>query len=75
MKKNSPVDFEKSLQGLEELVEKMEQGELTLEDALKHFERGIELAHACQSALQTAERKVEQLLAKNGAIEVTPFDA
>jgi exodeoxyribonuclease VII small subunit len=68
------IDFEKSLSELEQLVEKMEQGELTLEQALKQFERGIELARTCQTALQQAEQKVEQLLEKNGQTDIVPFD-
>lgn len=68
------IDFEKSLNELEQLVEKMEQGDLSLEQALQQFERGIELARGCQSALQQAEQKVEQLLEKNGEIAIIPFD-
>ena len=74
-RKTSPVDFEKSLSELEDLVEKMEKGELSLEEALKHFERGIELAHICQSALQAAEAKVEKLLIKEGHVTIDSFDS
>ena len=73
-KKTTLINFEKSLQELESLVEQMEKGELTLEDSLKHFERGIELTRSCQAALRLAEQKVEQLLEKNGHIEIVPFD-
>ncbi|MEX2516990.1 MAG: exodeoxyribonuclease VII small subunit [Gammaproteobacteria bacterium] len=59
---DKPFDFEKSLDELEQLVEKMETGELSLEDSLKHFERGIALTRACQQALQQAEQKVQVLL-------------
>lgn len=76
MTANKPtfINFEKSLQELETLVEQMEKGELSLEDSLKHFERGIELTRSCQAALRLAEQKVEQLLEKNGQIEIVPFD-
>ena len=76
MTANKPTfsNFEKSLQELETLVEQMEKGELSLEDSLKHFERGIELTRSCQAALRLAEQKVEQLLEKNGQIEIVPFD-
>ena len=70
-KKSTAIDFEKSLAELEQLVEQMEQGELSLEAALKQFERGIELTRTCQTALQQAEQKVELLLAKNE--QVVPF--
>lgn len=66
-------DFENSLEELERLVAQMEQGELSLEDSLKAFERGIELTRACQQALQTAEQKVEILVSKNGEVGTTPF--
>ena len=58
----SPQNFESSLIELEQLVEAMEAGELSLDDALKHFEKGIALATSCQTALQHAEQKVTQLL-------------
>ena len=57
------------------MVEKMEQGDLSLEDSLRHFERGVELSRACQQALKTAEQKVEILMQKNGQDEIAPFDS
>lgn len=73
-KKSASIDFEKTLQELEELVEQMERGELTLEESLKRFERGIELARTCQSALQVAEQRVEQVIEKNAQVKIVPFD-
>lgn len=73
-KKSAPPDFEQSLQELEQIVQQMEQGELSLEDSLKHFERGIELTRSCQATLRLAEQKVEQLLEKNGQFAIVPFD-
>ncbi len=73
-RKDSP-DFEKALQELEGLVEKMEAGELSLEDSLGHFERGIELTRTCQKALKAAEQKVQILLAKDGEQEPVPFES
>ena len=67
--------FEQSLKELETLVEKMEQGDLSLEDSLGHFERGVELSRACQKALKEAEQKVEILMQKNGKDEITAFDS
>jgi exodeoxyribonuclease VII small subunit len=66
-------DFEKSLSELEALVAKLEQGDVPLEDALKTFERGVALTRQCQTALRTAQQKVEVLLARNGTEEVAPF--
>ena len=68
------IDFEKSLAELESLVEQMEQGELSLEDSLKCFERGVRLAQTCQQALQAAEQKVEKLMEKNGQMTIVPMD-
>jgi exodeoxyribonuclease VII small subunit len=71
-------DFERSLAELESIVEKLEQGELSLDESLRHFERGVQLTRVCQSALKQAEQKVEILLRKSGApdqFEAAPFDA
>lgn len=65
-RKTTAPGFEKSLAELEKLVERMESGEQNLEDALKDFERGIELTRQCQGALQEAELKVRKLLEQNG---------
>ncbi|HSH28649.1 MAG TPA: exodeoxyribonuclease VII small subunit [Thiohalobacter sp.] len=65
-RKKAQPDFEKTLAELEGLVEKMEQGNLSLEASLAAFERGIELIRTCQQALSEAEQKVEQLLDKDG---------
>ena len=67
-------DFEKSLQNLELIVQKMENGELGLEDSLKQFEKGIQLAKSCQNALSSAELKVNQLIEQNGLQQSIPFD-
>lgn len=68
------ASFEDKLQALEALVEKMEDGELNLEDSLKHFEQGIGLARECQTALKNAEQKVEVLLEKTKESDTAPFD-
>lgn len=65
--------FEESLAELEQLVDQMEQGELSLEDSLKSFERGVALTRTCQKALQEAEQKVQILLEKNGTQTLEPF--
>jgi exodeoxyribonuclease VII small subunit len=66
--------FEESLAELEQLVERMEQGSLPLEESLKLFEHGIQLTRACQKALQDAEQKVQILLEKNGEPTLQPFN-
>jgi len=72
-KKETPPDFETALEELEALVEQMEQGEITLEESLQHFERGILLTRSCQQALKEAEQKVSILMMESG--EPQPFDA
>ena len=67
-------DFEQALEELETLVERMEQGEVTLEDSLKDFERGVELTRACQQALKNAEQKVQILMEKEGEATLVPFE-
>ncbi|VAW77879.1 Exodeoxyribonuclease VII small subunit [hydrothermal vent metagenome] len=66
-------DFETALAELESLVEQMEQGDLSLDESLKQFERGVELTRACQTALKDAEQKVQILLEKDGQAELEPF--
>lgn len=68
------IDFEQALKELEDLVERMETGELSLEDSLKAFERGIELTRHCQKALKTAEQKVEILTREGNEDRVEPFE-
>ncbi len=55
------IDFEKSLKQLETLVDKLEKGDLSLEDSLKNFEDGVKLTRECRQALQKAEQKISVL--------------
>ena len=73
-RKAKTVDFEHALGELEAVVERLEHGELPLEDALRQFERGVELARTCQASLQQAEQKVEILLKKTPEAAPEPFD-
>ena len=66
-------DFEQALAELESLVERLERGDLPLDEALKTFERGVELTRQCQTALQAAQQRVEILLKRRGRAEVEPF--
>lgn len=68
------MDFEKALEELEGLVERMEKGELSLEDSLQAFERGIALTRHCEKALRSAEQKVEILTREGGEERVEPFE-
>lgn len=68
-----PLNFEKSLADLEALVERMEDGELSLEESLKAFEAGIRLTQQCQLALTQAQQRVQLLSVQDGEVHVTPF--
>jgi len=67
-------DFEASLTELEALVERLEHGDLPLDEALKLFERGVALTRHCQGALQAAQQKVEILLKRSGELRAEPFE-
>lgn len=66
--------FEDALKKLEDIVRKMEAGDLPLEEALKSFEEGIKLIHFCQAKLDDAERRVEILLGNEGALQTKQFN-
>ena len=68
------INFEQSMAELEKLVEEMEAGELSMEDMLKRFEKGIALTTDCQKALQQAELKVKELVEKNGKLLEKDFE-
>ena len=68
-------DFEKSLTRLEEVVKRLENTDLSLDDAMKLFEEGMKLSHECQKQLEDAEGRVEILLKKaDGKIAAQPFE-
>ena len=70
----SPASFEDALSELEKLVDTLEKGELSLEDSLKTFERGVELTRSCQKALKEAEQKVRILSQPDENADLEPFD-
>ncbi|MGB1008933.1 MAG: exodeoxyribonuclease VII small subunit [Thiolinea sp.] len=72
-KRAETPDFETALEELESLVQRMEGGELSLEDSLKEFERGVQLTRICQDALKSAEQRVK-VLSTNGGEQDFPVD-
>jgi len=74
-KKTESLTFEQSMQELETLVTKMEQGDLPLEDALQSFERGVLLARHSQQKLKDAEQKVQILTSQNGKQTLDVFES
>ena len=74
-RKKQGVDFEAALEELEGLVERMEEGELSLEESLKTYERGIALSRACQKSLDAAEQRIQILSEKEDAAEIQSFQS
>jgi len=66
--------FEKALERLEQIVAEMEGGKLTLEKMISHFEEGSKLVKFCSSKLNEVEKKIEQLLTKDGQVTTVPFE-
>ena len=73
MNKKVDVNFEKALDELESIVEGLESGDLSLEDSLKSFEKGIKLARKCQEQLSKAELQVQKLIEEDGELTTTPL--
>lgn len=75
-KEAKEMKFETALDKLEQIVKKLEDGDLSLDESLKMFEEGVKLARLCGSKLDAAERKIEILMkTEEGKLEPTPFEA
>lgn len=72
-KTTNAIDFEKSIDKLTLLVEKLEHGNLPLEQSLKYYEEGIALVRQCQTALNQAEQKIQILTAENNGETLQPY--
>jgi exodeoxyribonuclease VII small subunit len=68
------VDYEAAVTELESLVERLEQGDISLEESLKLYESGVLLTRDCQEALNAAEQKVQMLLEQSGQNTLVDFD-
>ena len=66
-------EVKKALEELEGIVEDLESGDLSLENSLKSFEKGIKLARQCQEQLSKAELQVQKLIEENGELKTTPL--
>ncbi len=69
------VEFETALKKLETIVGNLENGELSLETALKQYEEGVRMADICSKRLTEAEKKVEVLMKSGGKLKSAPFEA
>ncbi len=74
MTKDSDLSFEAALAGLENTIKSLENGEITLEESLQLFEKGVKLARLCSTMLNDYEKKIEVLLEKDGEFLRQPFD-
>ena len=69
------IKFEDALKKLETIVEDLEKGDLTLDEALKKYQEGIELSRACSQRLESAKKKIDVLVKnKKGEFELKPFE-
>ncbi|MBI5047449.1 MAG: exodeoxyribonuclease VII small subunit [Deltaproteobacteria bacterium] len=69
------IKFEDALKRLEEIVDTLEKGELSLDKSLKIFEQGVRLSRLCNKMLDKAEKKVEILMRdEKGELEAKPFE-
>ncbi len=80
MSSNTPapaenVPFEATLAQLEELVARLESGELVLDEALRTFEQGVRMTRECQSALTAAQQRVQQLIQRGEHVVVEDFQS
>lgn len=73
-KKLENLTFEESLSELDSIVQNLEQGDLSLEESMALFERGLSLSQVSQNKLQAAEQKVKILLDNNGEQKLTTFN-
>lgn len=72
--KRSEISFEKALKDLENTVSQLEEGDLSLDDSLKKYEKGIKLARECRARLEEAKKKIELLINEDGTFSEEPFE-
>jgi len=69
------IRFEEALKKLEKIVEDLEKGDLSLDEALKKYQEGIELSRLCNQRLESAKKKIDILVKnKKGDFELKPLD-
>ena len=72
--KRKKLEYEAAVSEHESLVERLEKGDISLEESLKLYERGVLLTRDCQEALQAADQKVQMLLQQSGQSALVDFD-
>lgn len=73
-KKEAVLNFETQLKALEDIVTAMEKGDLTLEDSLKAYEKGVQLTRECQTTLDNAQQRIDLLVERDGKLVEEPFE-
>lgn len=73
-KESQPLNFEKQLKELEDIVTSMEKGDLTLEESLKAYEKGVQLTRKCQTALDEAQQRIDILVEREDKLIEEPFE-
>lgn len=73
-KESKPLNFEQQLSQLEEIVTAMEKGDLSLEESLKAYEKGIALTRECQATLDEAQQRIDMLVERDGKLVEEPFE-
>ncbi len=68
------MSFEEAIAELENIVDKLEKGQLSLDESLLLFEKGIKLVRECNDKLKSAQQKVEKLIEENGGLRAEPFE-
>ncbi|MBU8907735.1 exodeoxyribonuclease VII small subunit [Desertibacillus haloalkaliphilus] len=71
--KEVQVTFEQAIEQLESVVEKLEQGDVPLEEAISMFQEGMSLSKICHDKLASVEKQMDQILNEDGEIEITSF--
>ncbi|MBD8070397.1 exodeoxyribonuclease VII small subunit [Bacillus sp. PS06] len=71
MSKEKTMTFEEAMKNLEEIVSKLEEGDVPLEKAINYFQEGMKLSKLCHDKLQTVEKQMDQILKEDGKLE--PF--
>ena len=66
--------FEEYIEELESIVQKIELGQLTLDENLELYEKGMKLVRICNQKLEESECKIEQIVKRNGEVKILPFD-
>jgi len=73
-KETNQLSFEEAMEKLEDIVQKMEENELPLEEAIAVFQQGMTLSQLCHQKLQTVEKQIHTLVEKNGELTMEPME-